>query len=197
MWCLLSCSVPLFAWQLSRLLLTPAAAALTTVFCAFWPLHVTYGGFFTSETPSLAFVVASLWAGYRASQGPGRLALGFGLLAGVLDGAAVACRPQWVFNLAVLAMPLMVRLGRRALALAGLVAGAGVILGAVLLHNSVAAGGPTGLSENNGLNFWMGHCDIHDVTTISPRQGGSYVFSSPVWEQLDRGGTYYFEGRFI
>ena len=51
------------------------------------------------------------------------------------------------------------------MALAGIVIGAAIILAGTVLHNSVAAGKPTGLSENGGLNFWMGQCDVHDVET--------------------------------
>ncbi|MGI8909434.1 MAG: glycosyltransferase family 39 protein [Rubrobacteraceae bacterium] len=197
LWCVMSCLIPLFTWRLARLLLTPAAAALATAFCAFWPLYITYGGFFTSETPSLALMVIALWAGYRASRLSGWEAAGLGLFAGVIGGVAIACRPQWILNLAVLAVPLLIRFRRRALALAGIVIGATVILAAVVLHNSVAAGETTGLSENGGLNFWMGHCDVRAVTTVDTIQGGSYVFGNPVWGQLDRGGTYYFQGRSI
>lgn len=195
LWCVLSSLIPLFTWRLARLLLTPAAAALSAVFCAFWPLYITYGAFFTSETPSLALMVAALWASYRASRGSGKLAFGFGLLAGVLGGAAIANRPQWIFNLVVLAAPLLVHLRRQAAALAGIIIGTVVILGGVLLHNSVVAGKPTGFSENSGLNFWMGHCDVHDVTTIDPRRNLFFEFANPVWIQLGRGGSYYFEGR--
>src|SRR5215203_884847 len=48
LWCALSASIPFLAWRLARLLLSPAAAALTASFCAFWPLYITYGGYFTS-----------------------------------------------------------------------------------------------------------------------------------------------------
>src|SRR3712207_528391 len=34
LWCALSAAIPLFAWRLAHLLLTPAAAALTALFCA-------------------------------------------------------------------------------------------------------------------------------------------------------------------
>lgn len=195
LWCVLSSLIPLFTWRLARLLLTPAAAALSAVFCAFWPLYITYGAFFTSETPSLAFMVAALWAGYRASRESGKLAYGFGLLAGVLGGAATAGRPQWIFNLVVLAVPLLVRFRRQAGALAGITIGTIVILGGVLLHNSVVAGKLTGFSENSGLNFWMGHCDVHDVTTIAPRRNIFFEFANPVWVQLERGDSYYFKGK--
>jgi 4-amino-4-deoxy-L-arabinose transferase-like glycosyltransferase len=195
LWWALSCLVPLFAWRLARLLLTPAAAALSAAFCAFWPLYITYGAYFTSEMPSLAFMVAALWAGYRASQRSGKLALGYGLLAGALGGAAIACRPQWILNLAVLAIPLALRYRRQAFALAGVTIATTAILGGVVVHNSFAAGKPTGFSENSGLNFWMGHCDVHDVELFDPHTNTSFAFGNPVWAQLGRGGTYYFEGR--
>ncbi len=197
LWCALSAAIPLFAWRLARLLLTPAAAALTALFCAFWPLYITYGGFFTSETPSLAFLLASLWAGYRAVRLSGWQAGWLGLTAGLLGGVAVANRPQLILNLAVLAVPLLFRLRRQALALAGIVAGSALILAGTALHNSAAAGKPTGLSENAGLNFWIGQCDVHDVTTVDPARNITFTFGSPVWAQLGRGGSYYFEGPLV
>ena len=197
LWCLLSSLIPLFTWRLARLHLSPAAAALTAVFCAFWPLYVTYGAYFMSETPSLAFLVAALWAGYRASRESGKLALGFGLLAGVLGGAAIGSRPQLILNLLVLAVPLVVRFRREAAALIGVVIGATVILGGVVAHNTLAAGKLTGISENGGLNFWMGHCDVHNVTTFDARRNIRLGFGNPVWAQLGRGGTYHFEGPSI
>jgi 4-amino-4-deoxy-L-arabinose transferase-like glycosyltransferase len=204
LWCVLSSLIPLFTWRLARLLLTPAAAALSAVFCAFWPPHITYGAFFTSETPSLALMVAALWAGYRAIREQGKLAFGLGLLAGVLAGAAIGIRPQWILNLMVLAVPLLPRLRRlatrrlatrrQAAVLAGIVIGTTGVLGAVLAHNSVVAGKFTGLSENSGVNFWMGHCDVRTVTTNDPQQNIFFTFSLPVAIQLERGGTYNFKG---
>ena len=197
LWCVLSILTPVFAWGLARPLLSPAAAALATVLCAFWPLYITYGGFFTSETPSLTFMVAALWAGYRASRESGKLALGFGLLAGVLGGVAIVARPQWILNLVVLAVPLAVRFRRGAAALMGIVLGTAVILGGVVAYNSDVAGRVTGISENGGLNFWMGHCDVHDVTTVNARRNIRFGFGNPVPAQLERGGSYHFEGRFV
>jgi 4-amino-4-deoxy-L-arabinose transferase-like glycosyltransferase len=197
LWCAFSAAIPFFAWRLTRLLLTPAAAALTALLCAFWPLYITYGGYFTSETPSLAFLLASLWAGYRAVQLSGREAGWLGLAAGLLGGVAVANRPQLILNLAVLVVPLLFRLRRQALALTGIVVGSALILGGTALHNSVAAGKSTGLSENAGLNFWIGHCDVHDVTTVDPARNITFQFGNPVWAQLERGGTYYFEGYLV
>jgi 4-amino-4-deoxy-L-arabinose transferase-like glycosyltransferase len=197
LWCTLSAAIPFFAWRLARLLLSPAAAALTALLCAFWPMYITYGGYFTSETPSLAFLLASLWAGYRAVKLSGREAGGLGLAAGLLGGVAVANRPQLILNLAVLVVPLLFRLRRQALALTGIVAGSALILASTALYNSAAAGKPTGLSENAGLNFWIGQCDVHDVTTVDPVRNITFQFSNPVWAQLGRGGTYYFEGRLV
>lgn len=197
LWCTLSAAIPFFAWRLASLLLAPAAAALTALLCAFWPLYITYGGYFTSETPSLAFLLASLWAGYRAVQLSGRSAGWLGLTAGLLGGIAVANRPQLVLNLAVLVVPLLFRLRRQALGLAGIVAGAAVIVAGTVVHNSAAADKPTGLSENAGLNFWIGQCDVHDVTTVDPARNITFTFGNPVWAQLGRGGSYYFEGPLV
>src|SRR5918997_6206480 len=168
LWCGLSAAIPFFAWRFARLLLTPAAAALTALFCALWPLYITYGGYFTSETPSLALLLASLWAGYRAVRLSGRSAGWLGLVAGLLGGMAIANRPQLILNLAVLVVPLLFRLPPQALALTGIVVGSAPSLARTALHNSAAAGKPTGLSENAGLNFWIGDCDVHDVTTVDP-----------------------------
>jgi 4-amino-4-deoxy-L-arabinose transferase-like glycosyltransferase len=195
LWCAFSISIPFFAWRLARLLLTPPAAALTALFCALWPLYITYGGYFTSETPSLALLLASLWAGYGAIRLSGRRAVWLGLAAGVLGGVAAANRPQLVLNLAVLVVPLLFHLRRQAMAFVGIVAGIALILGGVVLHNSVAADKLTGLSENAGVNFWMGHCDVHDVKTVDPATNLFFGFGNPVWAQTGRGGSYYFEGR--
>jgi 4-amino-4-deoxy-L-arabinose transferase-like glycosyltransferase len=197
LWWALSSSVPFLAWRLTRLLVTPAVAALTALFCALWPLYITYGGFFTSETPSLAFLLASLWAGYAAVRLSGWWAGWLGLVAGLLGGVAVANRPQLILNLAVLAVPLLFRLRRQGLVLAGITAGTAVILAGAVLHNSAAAGKLTGLSENAGVNFWIGHCDVRRVTTYDPATGATYTIATPVWLQLGRGGDYYFEGHTV
>jgi len=197
LWCALSAAIPFFAWRLARLLLTPAAAALTALLCAFWPLYITYGGYFTSETPSLAFLLASLWAGYRAVRLSGWRAGWLGLVAGLLGGVAVANRPQLILNLAVLTVPLLFRLLRQAPALAGIVAGTAVVLAGAVLHNSAAADKLTGLSENAGLNFWIGHCNVHNVTTTEPAKDLTFKISNPVYTQLGQGESYYIEGHLM
>lgn len=176
------------------MLLTPAAAALATVACAFWPLYITYGGFFTSQTPSLAFLLGALWAGYRARGAVGRGAVALGMLAGLLGGAAVAGRPQSLLNLAILALPAVLHRRRQLPALGGLVLGAAVVLAGVVSYTSAAAGRPTGLSENSALNFWMGHCDVREVRTADSARNASFRFALPVPIHLRRGGSYSFEG---
>ena len=183
LWCALSAAIPFFAWRLARLLLTPPAAALTALFCAFWPLYITYGGTSPPKRPPCVSA-RFLWAGYRAGQLSGREAGWLGLAAGLLGGVAVANRPQLILNLAVLVVPLLFRLRRQALALAGIVAGSALILAGTALHNSAAAGKPHRLSENAGLNFWIGHCDVHDVTTVDPARNITFQFANPVWMQL-------------
>ena len=197
LWCALSAAIPFFAWRLARLLLSPAAAALTALLCASWPLYITYGGYFTSETPSLAFLLCSLWAGYLAARLSGRKAVWLGLVAGLLGGVATANRPQLILNLAVLALPLLFRPRRHALVLGGIVVGTAVVLAGAVLHNSVAADKPTGLSENAGLNFWIGQCDVHDVTTTVPARHLTFKISNPVYTQLEQGKSYYFRGHLM
>ena len=197
LWWALSSSVPFLAWRLTRLLLTPAVAALTALFCALWPLYVTYGAFFTSETPSLAFLLASLWAGYVAVRLSGWWAGWLGLVAGLLGGAAVVNRPQLILNLVVLAVPLLFRFRRQGLVLAGIVVGTAVIVAGAVAHNSAAAGKLTGVSANAGVNFWIGHCDVRRVTTYDPATDVNYTIATPVWLQLGRGRDYYFKGHTV
>jgi 4-amino-4-deoxy-L-arabinose transferase-like glycosyltransferase len=196
LWCALSAAIPFFAWRLARLLLSPAAAALTALLCASWPLYITYGGYFTSETPSLAFLLASLWTGYLAARLSGRKAIWLGLVAGLLGGVAIANRPQLILNIAVLALSLF-RPRRQAPVLGAIVIGTAVVLAGAVLHNSAAADKPTGLSENAGLNFWIGHCDVHDVTTTVPARHLTFKISNPVYTQLEQGRSYYFRGHLM
>ncbi len=69
--------------------------------------------------------------------------------------------------------------------------------GGVVLHNSAAADKLTSLSENGGLNFWIGHCDVRKVTTVDPAQNVAFSFANPVWLHLDREGSYNFVGRAV
>src|SRR5204863_3708344 len=114
-----------------------------------------------------------------------------GLLgAGVLGGLAVANRPALIANLAVAIVSLPRTMRVRALAGVGL--GAAAILAIVILHNTAAAGKLTLTSENSGLTFWIGHCNVHAVKTTDPSTGAFFEFSSPPAFQRGTGKDYEF-----
>jgi 4-amino-4-deoxy-L-arabinose transferase-like glycosyltransferase len=196
LWCLLSSLTPLFMWRLARLLLTPTAAALTAFFCAVWPLFISYGAFFSSETPLTALLTGALWLAYRAQQASGRARLPLGLLAGLLAGGAVVTRPQALLNVLVVAVPLLVSFRRQRLVLAGITTGMGLLILGVVWHNTSAAGKLTGISENGGVTFFLGHCDVHRVYTFNPVTQRQTWIASPVAVQLRRGRVYRIEDHF-
>ena len=123
LWCVLSIAVTWLAWWLARQLLTPAGAALTAVFCAFYPLFIIYGGFFLSEIPSLAFVLGALSVAVRATRVGARHTAILALLAGVLGGAAAAFRPAWLLNLLVVAAIFLLTFRRQIMPLASFALG--------------------------------------------------------------------------
>jgi dolichyl-phosphate-mannose-protein mannosyltransferase len=183
LWMALSALTPYFMWRYLRLLLPPAAAALGAAFCALWPLHIAYAGFFTSETPGLAFLVLALWL---AEQSTRLLSTRAGLVAGLAGGLAAAIRPAFALNLVLAAVPLARRIRIRVAPLVALTAGAALVLALVLIHEAVIVGRIVGVSENSGLTFYLGHCDIRRVTTGTP-ETLTYQFQTPVATQLDRG----------
>jgi 4-amino-4-deoxy-L-arabinose transferase-like glycosyltransferase len=185
LWASLSAAAPFFMWRLARLLLTPPAAALTALFTALWPLHATSAGYFLSETPSLAFLLASLWAGYGSLQTAGRRAVMLGATAGALGGVAVAMRPQFVLNLAILVAAWLVA-SRRLRQVAAFAACFAIVIAGAVAHNSAAAGKPTGISENSGLTFFLGQCDVNTVHTAHAH------FTAPPAYQQHRGRFYDF-----
>ena len=192
-WTALSALTPYVMWRYLRLLLPLPAAALGAAFCAFWPLHIAYAGFFTSETPGLAFLVVSLWLAERSAR---LLSTRDGLLAGLAGGIAAAIRPAFALNLVLAALPLMRRVRIRVGPLAALAAGSVIVLALVLAHEAAIAGRIVGLSENSGLTFYLGHCDIRRVTTGTP-ETLTYQFESPVATQLGRGKNASFPGHQI
>ena len=195
LWCALSIAVTWLAWWLARQLLTPVAAALTAAFCAFWPLYITYGAFFSSEVPSLAFMLAALCVAVRATRAGGYNGAIFALMAGILGGVAAAIRPQWMLNLLVVAALLLLKFRRHIAPLASFALGVALVLGLVVQYNSRAAHQLTSISENSGLVFFIGHCDAHDVTTVN--KGVTFGFGPPPASQTNRGGSYTFEDRDI
>ena len=183
LWAALSAVTPYFMWRFVRLILPRPAAAITAVLCAVWPLHILYAGYFTSETPGLAFLVGSLWLAERAFQRGSRFD---GLLAGLAGGIAGAVRPAFALNVIAVAIPRVRRLRIHAAPVAALASGATLVLALVILHNSAATGQLAGVSENSGLTFFVGHCDIHIVRTGRP-DGINFLFGTPVAIQLGRG----------
>ncbi|HKC90457.1 MAG TPA: glycosyltransferase family 39 protein, partial [Candidatus Limnocylindria bacterium] len=183
LWTVLSALTPYFMWRYLRLILPPAAAALGAALCALWPLHIAYAGFFTSETPGLAFLVLSLWLAERSVR---LLSSRDGLLAGLSGGIAMAMRPAFALNVILAALPLLRRVRIRAAPFLALGAGLAFVTVLVLAHEALIAGRVVGVSENSGLTFYLGHCDIRRVTTGVP-ETLTYQFQTPVATQLDRG----------
>jgi len=184
-WWLLSAATPFFAWRLARLLLTSAAAALTALFVAVWPLLVTDSGYFLSEGPGLAFLLASLWLGYEAQRKSGRSALLVGVLAGGLGAAAVAIRPQYLLNLAIVAVPFLPRRRWNLYAAGGFAVAAVTLLIGVCAFNTAIAGRFTTLSREGGVTFYIGQCHVKQVLVSTPNL--IYTISPPVYVQ--RGGS--------
>jgi 4-amino-4-deoxy-L-arabinose transferase-like glycosyltransferase len=194
LWCALSIAVVWMSWRLTKEVLTPAAASLTTVMCALWPLFITYGGFFTSETPALAFLLAALWFGVLATRSDGRTALFLALASGLMAGVAAAIRPQVLLNMLVMAILICVAFRKKIAPLATFGASLLCVLTLVVMHNSVAADRPTGLATNGGLNFWFGHCDARQVITLDDSGEQTAWFTLTVPNSLGRGGDYVFRG---
>jgi 4-amino-4-deoxy-L-arabinose transferase-like glycosyltransferase len=186
-WWVLASATPFFAWRFARLLLTPAAAALTALLVAIWPLTVTYAGYFLSESPGLAFLLAALWLGYEAQRREGRPALLLGALAGALGAAAVSIRPQYLLNLALVVLPFLPRRRLNRLAVAAFTATALVLLIGVCAFNTAIAGRPTTLSREGGVTFFLGQCHVEQVEVETATT--SSTVEPPVYVQ--NGGNYY------
>jgi 4-amino-4-deoxy-L-arabinose transferase-like glycosyltransferase len=193
LWWAFSSLAPFFMWRLARLLLTPAAAALTGLFCAVWPLHVTYAGYFSSETPSLALLSGGLWLAYRARRSAGRGEIvAHALAAGLVAGAAIAVRVLFVLNFLIAGIGMLLRRPRQIRAFAAAAAGVTVVMAGVIAHNSAAENRLAGPDGHAGLVFFIGHCDVRFVTL---RGEGSFEFAPPPQLQLGRGRTYDFADR--
>ena len=192
LWCALSIAVVWVSWRLAKEMLTPAAASLTAVLCALWPLFITYGGFFTSETPSLAFLLAALWLGILATRKDGRTAVVFALLAGLLGGVATATRPQLLLNMLVMAVVMLFTFRKKIAPLASFGVGLLAVVVLIVAHNSIVSNQLTGLATNGGLNFWFGHCEAKQVTTFNRSGEQTAQFKQTVPNQLGRGGEYIF-----
>jgi hypothetical protein len=187
LWAGLSAAAPFLMWRIARLLLTQTAAALTAIFTAFWPLHSTAAGYFLSETPSLTFLLGALWMGYASLVATGRRAVLLAAGAGVLGGIAVSMRPQFVLNLGILAGSWLLASPRLSRAIAAFASAVVLVICGVVAHNSVAAGQLTGISENSGITFFIGQCDVNTVYAA-----GGANFTAPPAAQERRGRFYNF-----
>lgn len=196
LWWAMSSATPLLAWGLASRLLTRRAAAITAILCALNPLFVMYGGFFSSETPGLFLLTGFLWLACLLRAASGRRAVLVGAGTGLLAGSALAVRPQFLLNAAIAFVPLLVGLRQRLRPVAALAGAAALVVLAVVLYTSSAAGEPTGLSQNGGMNFFQSHCDARQVTTGTDAPTGNHFFASPVPVLRDRGTNYaFFERR--
>jgi 4-amino-4-deoxy-L-arabinose transferase-like glycosyltransferase len=178
---------------MARHLVSRPAAALTAVLVAAYPLFIFYAGYFSSETPSLALLAVALWLGYGAQkpQGPRATLLAAG--AGATGVAALAIRPQFALNLAIVGLPLLWRWRADWRPAAALVGSGLALLTGVIAYNSAAAGQLTGLSENAGLTFYQDHCDVHLVEVGSVAAGNEFLVGNPVAKQRKRGRDYSFQ----
>jgi 4-amino-4-deoxy-L-arabinose transferase-like glycosyltransferase len=186
LWAAMSAATPFLAWRVARHLLSPAAAAVATVLVAASPLAVAYSGFFTSETPSTALLLAVVLLALTCRSVEGRRRDLAGLALGLTAGALIAVRPQLALNAAFAVLPLLLvwRSHRRLLAIAA-VSGA-VALAPVLAINAAAGAGVGRISTYDGMNFFLGHCPVHSLTTGLPSTG-RWDVASPVAIQKHRG----------
>ena len=194
LWTVLSSVIPFALWRFCALLLSARAAALAAVFAALYPLFIVYSGYFLSETPALAFLLLSLWAGYKAAgETDPRRALRLALVAGVCGGLAFMCRPQSILNLLILVVPLVRVATLRRRVVLPLAAGFAILFMAQAAYDSVAAGRLTLSSENGGMTFFLGHCD---VATMAANDGATlaWTFAAPVAVQRGGGRNYVFNG---
>jgi 4-amino-4-deoxy-L-arabinose transferase-like glycosyltransferase len=190
LWWALSALTPFAMWRFARYHLTIPAAAITAVLVALYPLHIAYSGFFLSETPALALLTGSLWlAAHAAARDRTR---GF-FDAGILGGFAATNRPALIANLLVALVSLPGPIRRRATAALG--GGVALVLILVIAHNSIAAGKLTFISENSGLTFWLGHCDVRTVRAGDQRVGPYFEFAAPPALERGSGKDYVFPDR--
>lgn len=151
--------------------------------------HFTFGlyaGFFLSELP---YACAMVWSWVLVLRfGRGGSAAGL-VAAGLLGGAAATMRPQVVVALALVPLLALVWRRRRPMVLPVMAWAVAVVLpvaGALALQ-ARAFGGPTGLANNGGFNFFQGHCEVGTVETRSSH--GVYIWASPArMQRLHREG---------
>lgn len=192
LWWLLSSLVPFLAWRLTRRALTIPAAAVTAVLVALYPPFILYGGFFTSETPSIVLLLGSLLCAYCSFDATGRAGGGWAAASGALGGAAIITRPQLGLNLVVIAAIFLIgsRTSRLNAAVVG--AAAAAVVAAGVVHNSLASKEPVNVTGTSGITFFQGHCDTHLVTAGTAKGGGVLSSGNPVAFERHTGRDYTF-----
>lgn len=185
-WAALSAATPFFAWRVARHLLSPAAAAIAAVLVAASPLAIAYTGYFTSETPATALLVAVVLLALTCRTSTGRRRLLAGVALGVAAGALLGVRPQLALNGLFAVAPLLIRWRTYRTALAGAVVAGGVLLAPTLAANA-AAGAAGRINTHEGINFFLAHCDVRLLSTGLDATTGRWDVASPVAIQRDRG----------
>ena len=192
LWFAMSSAVPFLAWRFALRVMSAKAAAVTTILCAAWPLFITYGAFFMSEVPSLFFLLLTLVLAFKVRESAGVRRVWLGLAAGLAGGVTLAMRPHVTLNV-LIAVGTMLGARRSARVAVAIALGLAIPVAGALALNAHAAGRFVGLSGNAGLNFFQGHCPVHNVRTEEAGVG-VLEFASPVVAQLDRGRDYSFVG---
>ena len=187
LWFFLSVATILFCGMIAkRLFKHPLAPFIAATFVwTHWALTALMG-FFSSENPFTFFMCLALLVGlWGRDMAPERkwARTGAYAFAGLLAGMTASIRPQFVIQAAFIGLPLidfgslwgrlraLVRKGlerpktpwfywREAIALFVMFLLPCV---ATMRLNSAAMGKPSGLSNNGGLVFYQGHCDVVHV----------------------------------
>ena len=195
LWFFLGSLTPWLAWRWTRRVLSVPAAALTAIACSLWPLFVTQVGFFVSELPAITLLLGGLLVASRIRDPRRRVRWWELLLLGGLVGFGFTVRPQLALNDALAVVPVLWVVRRQLVPLAALAVGLVLPIGLVSAINTDAAGTPTLVSENAGVNFFLAQCDAGRVVVFGPHS--TYEIESPVYAQTHRGRSYAFEGHDI
>lgn len=187
LWWAMSCLTPLLAWKLARELLSAKAAAITAVLVALYPLYISHAGYYSAETPATFLLLAVLVLALAVQRATGRKSYALGLLVGMTIGLLVITRPQLFLNALIALSPLLVRFRARLAVLACVAVAAAALIVPTLALTTSTAGEFVAFGQYDGLNFFLGHCDVYEVTA-----GTDYVGSRPTAVQLGIKNTYRF-----
>lgn len=177
-WWTMSCLTPLLAWKLARQLLSAKAAAITALLTALYPLYISHVGYYSAETPATFLLLAVLVLAVKVQRSTGRRSVVLALPLGVAMGLIVIARPQLLLNGLIALAPLLARVRERLLVLACVAVAAAALIVPTLVLTTRTAGRFVGFGEYDGAAFFLGQCDVYEVTA------GNYVGSRPTAIQL-------------